>query len=89
MNRSTLEYYLRLDDGLSMEYLGSPALLSEIIKAYGESILFIYRLLNDFREPSNATGMDFWILGASYNDTSTINAIKNVKCGANSCYEKA
>ena len=68
---------------LFTEYLGSLAFLSEKFFAFGRSISFIYHLMvftvdNDMwgRHPywTHPGKMDFWILGASYNYTHSIDA---------------
>ena len=76
------------------EYFGSPALLSEKISAACESVLFIYETLINYEKKSIHTSnlaekLDFWILGASYNDSLSIDSNNDVKCGANSCYEQS
>ena len=76
------------------EYFGSPALLSERISASRESVLSIYYFLIEggkeaIRIGNFAGELDFWILGASYNDTVRFDANDDVKCGAHSCYEQS
>ena len=75
------------------EYLGSPALLSEKISASLESVLLVYQSLINCEKKGIRIGdfageLDFWILGASYNDTLRIDANDDMKCGAHSCYEQ-
>ena len=93
-NRSLSHTYLNVPDiteeevlfyeTVLTEYFGRPALLSEKISASRESVLYIYHRLLNF-----TGGLDFWILGASYNDTLRIDGKDDVKCGAHSCYEQS
>ena len=72
------------------EYFGSPAVLSEKISASREHVSSIYIVSNlKDVEKKSVRGLDFWILGASYNDTLRIDANDDVKCGAHSCYERS
>ena len=72
-------------------YHGSPALCSEEIFASGQSVLSIYRRLKYYN--GQATNyfaeIDFWILGANYNETLRIDAEDGVNCGEISCYKKS
>ena len=76
------------------EYHGSPALCSEEIFASGQSVLSIYQRLNpDIVQATNFfvvyNIIDFWILGANYNDTLRIDEEEGVYCGEISCYKKS
>ena len=72
------------------EYHGSSALLSEKISASGQSVLDNYYRLIHYSQGSNFSGdLNFWILGANYNETSRINVKDDVNCGPISCYEES
>ena len=97
INRSLSDTYLKVTDKsvwfyeyerFFTDYFGSPALLSEKMSASRQCVLTIYRNIR-FVGKKFFRGLDFWILGASYNDTIRIDANDGVKCGKHSCYEKS